>query len=92
MYSGRQRTRQRHQDITEETESTATIDIKEKGTTIVLVEHNMKLVMDVADEIIVLEFGQKLAEGNCDEICCDQKVIEAYLGSDYTNPTGRVSA
>jgi len=64
------------------------LDIKEKGTTILLVEHNMKLVMDVADEIIVLEFGQKLAEGNCDEICCDQKVIEAYLGPDYMNAVG----
>ena len=57
--------------------------IREKGTTILLVEHNMNLVMDVADEIVVLDFGRKLAEGKCDEISCNQKVIEAYLGSDY---------
>jgi branched-chain amino acid transport system ATP-binding protein len=59
--------------------------VKEKGMTILLVEHNMKLVMDVADEIVVLDFGRKLAEGNCDEISCNPKVIEAYLGSDYVN-------
>ncbi len=63
--------------------------VKEKGVTILLVEHNMKLVMDVADEIVVLDFGRKLAEGNCDEISCNRKVIEAYLGSDYVNIAGR---
>jgi len=62
--------------------------VKEKGMTILLVEHNMKLVMDVADEIVVLDFGRKLAEGNCDEISCNQKVIEAYLGSDYARLAG----
>ena len=62
--------------------------VKEKGMTILLVEHNMKLVMDVADEIVVLDFGRKLAEGNCDEISCNRKVIEAYLGSDYVNIAG----
>jgi ABC-type branched-subunit amino acid transport system ATPase component len=63
--------------------------VKGKGMTILLVEHNMKLVMDVADEIVVLDFGRKLAEGNCDEISCNRKVIEAYLGSDYVNIAGR---
>ena len=62
--------------------------VKEKGMTILLVEHNMKLVMEVADEIVVLNFGRKLAEGNCDEISCNRKVIEAYLGSDYVNMAG----
>ena len=59
------------------------LTVKKRGVTILLVEHNMKLVMDVADEIVVLNFGRKLAEGNCKEISRDQKVIEAYLGSDY---------
>ena len=48
----------------------------------------MNLVMDVADEIVVLDFGRKLAEGNCDEISCNRRVIEAYLGSDYVNIAG----
>ncbi len=62
--------------------------VKKRGVTILLVEHNMKLVMDVADEIVVLNFGRKLAEGNCKEISCNQQVIEAYLGSDYLNLVG----
>ena len=62
--------------------------VKAKGMTILLVEHNMKLVMDVADEIVVLNFGRKLAEGKCDEISCNRKVIEAYLGADYVNIAG----
>jgi branched-chain amino acid transport system ATP-binding protein len=62
--------------------------VKKNGVTILLVEHNMKLVMEVADEIVVLDFGRKLAEGNCDEISCNRKVIEAYLGSDYVNIAG----
>jgi N-dimethylarginine dimethylaminohydrolase len=37
----------------------------------------------VADEIVVLDFGRKLAEGNCDEISRNRKVIEAYLGEEY---------
>jgi branched-chain amino acid transport system ATP-binding protein len=64
------------------------LTIKKKGITILLVEHNMKLVMDVADEIVVLNFGRKLAEGNCKEISSNQQVIEAYLGSDYINLAG----
>jgi ABC-type branched-subunit amino acid transport system ATPase component len=62
--------------------------VKGKGITILLVEHNMKLVMEVADEIVVLNFGRKLAEGSCDEISCNRKVIEAYLGSDYADIVG----
>jgi ABC-type branched-subunit amino acid transport system ATPase component len=66
--------------------------VKKKGVTILLVEHNMNLVMDVADEIVVLNFGRKLAEGNCKEIRCNRKVIEAYLGSDYANLSAEGSA
>ena len=62
--------------------------VKKNGVTILLVEHNMKLVMEVADEIVVLDFGRKLAEGNCDEISCNRKVIEAYLGADYVKTAG----
>jgi branched-chain amino acid transport system ATP-binding protein len=51
------------------------------GITVVLVEHNMRLVMEVSDHILVLDYGRRLAEGSADEVRNDPKVIEAYLGS-----------
>jgi len=55
--------------------------IKQQGITILIVEHNMKLVMNIADDIIVLDFGRKLAEGPPSAICANPDVIEAYLGA-----------
>ena len=52
-----------------------------RGVTVVLVEHNMRLVMGVSDHILVLDYGRKLAEGPALSIRNDPKVIEAYLGS-----------
>jgi branched-chain amino acid transport system ATP-binding protein len=54
--------------------------IREGGTTIMYVEHDMKAIMAVCDRITVLNFGQKLAEGKPDEIQSNPAVIEAYLG------------
>jgi branched-chain amino acid transport system ATP-binding protein len=54
---------------------------EEKGTTIVLVEHDMDLVMDVSDRIVVFDFGVKIAEGPPAEIRTNDRVIQAYLGN-----------
>jgi branched-chain amino acid transport system ATP-binding protein len=54
----------------------------EFGTTLLLVEHHMGLVMSVADHVVALNFGKKLAEGTPSQIQKDPEVIRAYLGGD----------
>lgn len=56
--------------------------IQGTGITVLLVEHNMELIMDVSDRILVLNYGQKLAEGTPHEIQRNKAVIDAYLGNE----------
>ncbi len=59
--------------------------ICDRGITILLVEHDMSLVMNVSDHITVLNFGKKIAEGSADEVENNQEVIDAYLGREVSN-------
>ncbi|MCF8069796.1 MAG: ABC transporter ATP-binding protein [Desulfobacterales bacterium] len=55
--------------------------LREKGITILIVEHNMRAVMSTCDKLTVINFGQKIAEGPPENVCENSLVIEAYLGS-----------
>jgi branched-chain amino acid transport system ATP-binding protein len=56
--------------------------IRDSGVTVLLVEHDMSVVMNVTDNIVVINFGKKIAEGTPEQIRTNPQVIEAYLGQD----------
>ena len=57
------------------------LDVNDQyGTTIVLIEHDMGVVMDISDRVVVLDYGRKIGDGTPDEVRGNQEVIDAYLG------------
>ena len=54
----------------------------ELGVTILLIEHDMKMVMDISDRILVINFGSSITEGSPDEVQKNPEVLKAYLGED----------
>ena len=66
------------------------LDVNEEwGTTVILIEHDMGVVMDISDRVAVLDMGSKIAEGTPDEVRANPQVIKAYLGDPKSAPTER---
>jgi len=60
------------------------LDVNDQfGTTIVLIEHDMSVVMDISDRVVVLDYGKKTGDGSPDDVRANQAVIDAYLGVSH---------
>jgi branched-chain amino acid transport system ATP-binding protein len=58
-------------------------DLRDKGVTLFIIEHIMRAIMAVSDRVVVIHFGQKIAEGTPQTVAADERVIKAYLGEEY---------
>jgi len=60
------------------------LDVNDQfGTTVVLIEHDMSVVMDISDRVVVLDYGKKIGDGSPDEVRANQAVVDAYLGVSH---------
>jgi branched-chain amino acid transport system ATP-binding protein len=57
--------------------------LREQGVTIFVIEHIMRAIMALSDRVVVIQFGQKIAEGLPQQVAADENVIKAYLGEEY---------
>jgi branched-chain amino acid transport system ATP-binding protein len=64
----------------------------EQGTSILLIEHDMSVVMEISDHVVVLDYGEKIADGTPDAIRTDARVIAAYLGVEDEEEVEEIEA